>query len=259
MGDFDGRPFDDKVALVTGAGGGIGRATAELFAAQGAKVLAVDLREELAAETVASIEGAGGTGLALAADVTDEAQVQAMVATAVDTWGRLDAAHNNAGMSGTPSAFHEMSLEAWDQVVTLNLTSVFLCMKHELAHMAGESGTGGAIVNTSSGAGIIGFPSLPHYVASKHGVLGLTKTAAQEYVRQGVRVNAVCPGTTDTPMMRGFIGGDEAMEKMMRRTVPTGEMGRPEQIAEAVVWLCSDKASFVNGDTMLVDGGTVCR
>jgi len=254
MGSFDG-----KVALVTGAAGGIGRATAQLFATEGAKVLVVDRDEAGGAETVELIAGAGGEARFQQTDVTDEAQAQAMVAAAVDTFGRLDCAHNNAGMSGVPSAFHEMSLDDWNTVVTLNLTSVFLCMKHELAHMASEAGTGGAIVNTSSGAGIIGFPSLPHYVASKHGVLGLTKTAAQEYVRQGIRVNAVCPGTTDTPMMQGFIGGDEAMEKMMRRTVPTGEMGRPEQIAEAVVWLCSDKASFVNGDTMLVDGGTVCR
>lgn len=259
-----GYGLEGKVALVTGAAGGIGRASAELFAAHGAKVLAVDVDQAGAAETAARIEAAGGVARPHRADVTDEAQVEAMVAAAVEGLGGLDCAHNNAGMSGVPSAFHELAFDDWSTVVGLNLTGVFLCMKHELAHLAGTDDPGGpprggAIVNTSSGAGVIGFPSLPHYVASKHGVLGLTKTAAQEYVRQGVRVNAVCPGTTDTPMMRGFIGGDPEVEKMMRRTVPTGEMGRPEQIAEAVVWLCSDRASFVNGDTMLVDGGTVCR
>lgn len=248
---------DGEVALVTGAGGGIGRATAVLFAAEGARVVVVDLHEDGLAGTVAEVAAAGGEAVAVVADVTDEAQVEAAVATAVERFGRLDCAHNNAGTSGTPAPFTDLSLEDWNRVVTLNLTGVFLGMKHELRVMA-PAGRG-AIVNTSSGAGVIGFPSLPHYVASKHGVLGLTKTAAQEYARSGVRVNAVCPGTTDTPMMQAFIGGDEGVEKMMKRTVPTGELGRPEQIAEAVVWLCSDRASFVNGDTMLVDGGTVCR
>ncbi|MCB1014292.1 MAG: SDR family oxidoreductase [Acidimicrobiales bacterium] len=248
---------DGEVALVTGGGGGIGRATAVLFAAEGARVVVVDVDADGLAGTVAEVEAAGGEGVAVTADVTDEAQVEAAVAAAVDRFGRLDCAHNNAGTSGTPSPFTDLSREDWDRVVTLNLTGVFLGMKHELRVMA-PAGRG-AIVNTSSGAGIIGFPSLPHYVASKHGVLGLTKTAAQEFARSGIRVNAVCPGTTDTPMMQAFIGGDPGVEQMMRRTVPTGEMGRPDQIAEAVVWLCSDRASFVNGETMLVDGGTVCR
>lgn len=246
-----------EVALVTGAAGGIGRATAVLFAAEGARVVVADVDGAGLAETVERIVGAGGEAVAVTTDVTDEAQVRAAVDTAVSRYGRLDCAHNNAGTSGTPTAFHDLALEDWDRVVALNLTGVFLCMKHELAVMA-PAGRG-AIVNTSSGAGIIGFPGLPHYVASKHGVLGLTKTAAQEYVRQGIRVNAICPGTTDTPMMQAFIGGDPAMEKMMRRTVPTGEMGRPEQVAEAVVWLCSARASFVNGESMAVDGGTLCR
>lgn len=247
----------DEVALVTGAAGGIGRATAVLFAAEGARVAVVDVDSAGVDATVGLIESAGGEAVPVVADVTDEDQVAAAVQAAVDAFGRLDCAHNNAGTSGRPVPFTELTLEDWNRVVSLNLTGVFLCLKHELAVMA-PAGRG-AIVNTSSGAGVIGFPGLPHYVASKHGVLGLTKTAAQEYVRSGIRVNAICPGTTDTPMMQAFIGGDAAMEKMMRRTVPTGEMGRPEQVAEAVVWLCSDRASFVNGESMLVDGGTVCR
>lgn len=248
---------DDEVALVTGAAGGIGRATAVLFAAEGARVAVVDVDRAGVDATVALIESAGGEAVPVVADVTDEDQVAAAVKAAVDAFGRLDCAHNNAGTSGRPVPFTDLTLEDWNRVVSLNLTGVFLCLKHELAVMAAAGR--GAIVNTSSGAGVIGFPGLPHYVASKHGVLGLTKTAAQEYVRSGIRVNAICPGTTDTPMMQAFIGGDAAMEKMMRRTVPTGEMGRPEQVAEAVVWLCSDRASFVNGESMLVDGGTVCR
>ena len=254
-----GSPYfrDGEVALVTGAGGGIGAAAARLFAAEGARVVVVDIDRAGAEAVAATIVGDGGEAVGLAADVTEEGQVEAVVALALERWGRLDCAHNNAGTSGTPVAFTDLTLDDWDAVVRLNLTGVFLCMKHELRVMA-PAGRG-AIVNTSSGAGVIGFPSLPHYVASKHGVLGLTKTAAQEYARSGVRVNAVCPGTTDTPMMRAFIGGDLGIEKMMKSTVPTGELGRPEQIAEAVVWLCSDRASFVNGDTMLVDGGTVCR
>ena len=254
-----GSPYfrDGEVALVTGAGGGIGAATAHLFAAEGARVVVVDIDRAGAESVAAAIVDAGGEAVGLAADVTDEGQVEAAVTLAVERWGRLDCAHNNAGTSGTPAAFTDVTLEDWDAVVRLNLTGVFLCLKHELRVMA-PAGRG-AIVNTSSGAGVIGFPSLPHYVASKHGVLGLTKTAAQEYARSGIRVNAVCPGTTDTPMMQAFIGGDPGIEKMMKATVPTGELGRPEQVAEAVVWLCSERASFVNGDTMLVDGGTVCR
>ena len=254
-----GSPYfrDGEVALVTGAGGGIGAATAHLFAAEGARVVVVDIDRAGAESVAADIVDAGGEAVGLAVDVTDEGQVEAAVTLAVERWGRLDCAHNNAGTSGTPAAFTDVTLEDWDAVVRLNLTGVFLCLKHELRVMA-PAGRG-AIVNTSSGAGVIGFPSLPHYVASKHGVLGLTKTAAQEYARSGIRVNAVCPGTTDTPMMQAFIGGDPGIEKMMKATVPTGELGRPEQVAEAVVWLCSDRASFVNGDTMLVDGGTVCR
>lgn len=249
--------FAGKVALVTGGSAGIGRATARAFAAAGASVVLADLDEAGGKAVVQELRDAGQTAVFMQADISQAAEVSRLIADTVATFGRLDCAHNNAGTSGTPAAFTDVTLEDWDAVVRLNLTGVFLCLKHELRVMA-PAGRG-AIVNTSSGAGVIGFPSLPHYVASKHGVLGLTKTAAQEYARSGIRVNAVCPGTTDTPMMQAFIGGDPGIEKMMKATVPTGELGRPEQVAEAVVWLCSERASFVNGDTMLVDGGTVCR
>jgi NAD(P)-dependent dehydrogenase (short-subunit alcohol dehydrogenase family) len=250
----------DKVALVTGAGGGIGRATAELFAREGARgVLVVDLKEDGGEETVERIRKDGGDAQFLRADVTDEAEVERMIRTAVETWGRLDCAHNNAGTSGTGGPFTDFTLAEFNRVIAINLTAVFLCMKHELRQMTAQDPQGGVIVNTSSGAGIIGFPSLPHYVASKHGVLGLTKTAAQEFARQNVRVNAICPGSTDTPMMRGFIGGNADIEAAMKATVPQGELGRPEWLAESVVWLCSDRAAWVNGESMLVDGGTVCR
>ena len=251
---------EDKVALVTGAGGGIGRATAELFAREGARgVLVVDLKEDGGEETVERIRKDGGEARYLRADVTDEAEVERMVRTAVDTWGRLDCAHNNAGTSGVGGPFTEFSLEEFNRVIAINLTAVFLCMKHELRQMVAQDPKGGAIVNTSSGAGIIGFPSLPHYVASKHGVLGLTKTAAQEFARDEIRVNAICPGATDTPMMRGFIGDNQAIEDAMKATVPQGELGQAAWLAESVVWLCSDRAAWVNGESMLVDGGTICR
>jgi NAD(P)-dependent dehydrogenase (short-subunit alcohol dehydrogenase family) len=175
----------------------------------------------------------------------------------VEQLGGLHCAFNNAGINSPMMAFHEMSLEEWNRMIAVNLTAVFLCMKHELAHMV-KSG-GGAIVNTSSGAGLIAAPGMPHYTAAKHGVLGLVKTAAQEYARQNIRVNAICPGVTDTPMMRSFLAGKPEVEQMMMATLPFGRMGRPEEMAQAAVWLCSDSASFVSGESMLVDGASVCR
>ncbi len=248
---------EGKVAMVTGAGSGIGEASARLFADEGAAVAVVDIDGDAAARVVELITGAGGDARAYTADVTDEDQVRAVVAAVVDAFGRLDLAHNNAGVSGAPSAFTDLSLDDWRRLIDTNLTSVFLCMKHELAVMA-EQGAG-AIVNSSSGAGVVAAPGLPHYTAAKHGVLGLTKCAAQEYARRGIRVNAVLPGTTRTPMIEAFIDGNADIEKMVTRGIGRGTLGEPEEIAQAAVWLCSDRASFVNGESMLVDGATVCR
>jgi NAD(P)-dependent dehydrogenase (short-subunit alcohol dehydrogenase family) len=191
------------------------------------------------------------------ADVTKPDDVEALVAHALSTFGRLDCAHNNAGVTGPGGSVADYSLDDWNRVLAINLTSVFLSMKFEIPSMV-EQGSG-AIVNTASGAGLVGFPGLPAYVASKHGVVGLTKAAAMEYVKAGVRINAICPGSTRTPMLEAFMGGDPKMERMMAAAAPIARLGRPEEIAEAVVWLCSDAASFVVGQALAVDGGAVMR
>ena len=248
---------DGEVAIVTGAAGGIGRASAELFAREGARVVVADVQEPALQETVDRIAGAGGEATAVPADVTDEAQVQALVEAALDRYGRLDCAHNNAGISDAVTAFADLTLEQVQRMLGVNLVGVFLCMKHELKHMV-DTGRG-AVVNTASGAGVVGAPGLAHYSASKHGVLGLTKSAALEYTRAGVRINAVCPGTVDTPMLQDTIAGDPGFEKLMRRTTPTGEFGRPEEVAEVAVWLCSDRARYVNGESVICDAGAIAR
>ena len=246
-----------KVALVTGAGTGIGRASAQGFAAAGASVVVADVADDAAEETVRLVAHAGGEAVRVHADVTDDAQVEAMVRAAVDAFGRLDYAHNNAGMSGVPAGIVELDRAQWDRTVALNLTSVWMSMKHEIPAMLANGG--GAIVNTSSGAGLVGFAALPAYVATKHGVIGLTKSAALEYVRRGIRVNAVCPGTTRTPMIEAFVAGDESMERMMSQASPIGRMASPDEIAAAVVWLCSDAASYVTGVALPVDAGAVAQ
>jgi NAD(P)-dependent dehydrogenase (short-subunit alcohol dehydrogenase family) len=243
-----------RVAIVTGGGSGLGRACALEFGAAGASVLVADVDAEGGGETVAKIDGAAEF---LRVDVTRPDDVEGMVAHAVETFGRLDFAVNNAGMTGRSAPTADYTLDDWNVAIGLNLTGVFLCLKHEIPAMI-ETG-GGAIVNMASGAGLVGFPGLPAYVASKHGVVGLTKAAALEYVKAGVRINAVCPGSTRTPMLEGFMGGNEAIEQAMTAGVPLGRLGRPEEIAAAVVWLCSDAASFVVGHAMAVDGGSVIQ
>ena len=246
-----------KVALVTGAGSGIGRAAAQIFAREGAKVAAADVNQASAEKTVGLIRAAGGEAFGLQADVSKAAEVEAMVAAVVETYGRLDCAFNNAGIEGALASTADYTETDWAPVIAVNLTGVWLCMKYEIPRML-ETG-GGAIVNTSSAAGLLGAPRMPAYVASKHGVVGLTKTAALEYAKSGVRVNAVCPGVIDTSMVGRLKERRPRMFEKIVRGEPIGRIGRPEEIAETAVWLCSDAASFVTGHAMSVDGGIVAQ
>jgi NAD(P)-dependent dehydrogenase (short-subunit alcohol dehydrogenase family) len=242
---MEARPFEGKVAIVTGGGSGIGRATALLLGQQGAQVVVADVNEEGGEKTVAEI---GGGARFVRTDVTSPEDVAALVASCD---GRLDIAFNNAGTSGIFGNVADTNIDEWRQVVDLNLVGVYLCMRAEIPLMQ----PGSVIVNTSSGAGLMGFAGLSAYVASKHAVIGLTKTAALEYARAGIRINAVCPGTVRTPMIEGFFGGDETALQAMGEMMPIGRMATPEEIAAAVVWLCSEQASYVTGMAMPVDGG----
>ena len=248
---------EGKVALITGAARGIGEAAARLFAAEGAAVIAVDKDVAAAEAVIKDIRARGGEAMAHGADLTNEDDVEAMIRAAIDNYGRLDCAFNNAGISGRFGSFIDLPLSEWRQMIDVNLTSVFLCMKYELGVMAAQGF--GVIVNASSGAGVVAAPGLPHYTAAKHGVLGITKCAAQEFAAKGVRVNAILPGTTRTPMIESFINGDPNIEKMVSRGIGRGYLGEPSEIAEAAVWLCSDRASFVSGASLSVDGSTVNR
>jgi NAD(P)-dependent dehydrogenase (short-subunit alcohol dehydrogenase family) len=245
--------FESETAIVTGAGSGIGRASAERFAADGANVVVADIDREAAEQTVTQVESAGGTAVAVETDVRDEDAVEAMVDVARGEFGGVDIAHNNAGLEGADDPLADQTVANWDRVVDTNLKGVWLCLKHELQAMT-EDGDGGAIVNTSSVAGLAAAGNTP-YVASKHGVIGLTRVAAAEYAPDGVRVNAVCPGATETPLLQK--AADEAPEEIERllQSVPLSRLAEPGEIADAVAWLCSEQASFVTGNAYPVDGG----
>ena len=247
--------LEGKSALITGGGGGIGRATSLAFAREGARVAVADASEQTARETVALINAAGGQAMTLTGDVTNAVTVEAMVKSVVTSYGRLDCAFNNAGIAGfqvdaAGKKTADWSEASFDRMIGVNLKGVWLCMKYELPQMIAQGG--GAIVNTASIAGLIGLPTSSAYVAAKHGVVGLTKTAALEYADDKVRVNAVCPGYIETNMTADTMRrrGAEIMAK-----VPFNRMGKPEEIAEMVVWLCSDRASYVSGAAYNVDGG----
>ena len=243
------------VALVTGAGSGIGQATARLLAQRGAQVVVADIDESAAKGTA---DGIGDGAAAIRVDVSDTAAVEAMVAFAVERFGGLDWACNIAGIAPPARPFVEHSVDDWQRTIDVNLSGVFFCMQHEIRRLLAQ-GRGGAIVNMSSGAGVVPAPGQPQYTAAKHGVLGLTKQAAQEYARDGIRVNAVLPGQTETAPMREYLEAlPDGGEKMLRR-LPMRRMAQPLEIARAVVWLCSDEASYVNGDSLVVDGGLIVR
>jgi NAD(P)-dependent dehydrogenase (short-subunit alcohol dehydrogenase family) len=247
----------DKVALVTGGGSGIGRKTAELLAREGARVLVCDLDEQGGQETTAAIAESGHEVAFLRVDVCVEEEVEAMVAHCLERFGRLDCAVNNAGIGGPAGELDAIALSDWNRVLAVNLTGVFLCMKHEIPVL--RTAGAGSIVNMSSGAGLIATPGLAAYCASKHGVLGITRTAAIENAQTGVRVNAVCPGSIDTPMLRAGMAANPEVEAMIRASMPIGRLGEAEEVAEAVVWLCSERASLVTGHAMGVDGGALAR
>ena len=245
--------FADKVAFVTGAGSGIGRAVAVAFARAGASVTLVDVDETGIEETARQVTDAGGKSLPITCDVTSSEDVDAAVRATVDNFGRLDAAFNNAGIEQPVAPLAEITPADFDRLVAINLRGVYNCMRSQVPAMLAESG--GTIVNTASGAGVVGIAGQAAYCATKFGVVGMTKAAALDYAADGVRVNAVCPGIIETPMMDRFTGGTEEGRTRVIAQEPIGRMGKPDEIADAVLWLSSPASSFVVGHALVVDGG----
>ena len=244
------RRFTGKVAFVTGAASGIGRATAIAFAAEGARVAILDRTEDALNETADAVRYAGAEVLTIACDVSKPEEVEAAVARTVETFGRLDIAFNNAGVENKAAPVAEIELDEWDRILDINLRGTFVCMKHELAQMVRQGS--GVVVNTSSGAGIRGVAGGAAYAASKHAIIGLTKSAALDYAKSNIRVNAILPGNIETPMMDRFTGGD--IQKAIDLE-PVGRLGKPEEIADAVLWMSADLGAFVTGASISVDGG----
>jgi len=247
----------DKVAIVTGAGSGIGRATAIRLAADGARVIAADINGAHCEQTWSMLKAAGAEAVWQRVDLTKAAEVETLVAFAVKTFGRLDCAVNNAGIQGEIVATVDCSEENWDRIIGINLKGVFLCLKYELRQMLSQGS--GAIVNTASNFGLVGSAQMPAYSASKHGVVGLTKTAALEVAQRGIRVNAVCPGPTLTPLAQGAIDLDPSIPDAIMSRLPIARWGTAEEVAEAITWLCSDAARLVVGAILPVDGGYVAQ
>jgi NAD(P)-dependent dehydrogenase (short-subunit alcohol dehydrogenase family) len=242
--------FNGKVAFVTGAASGIGRATAVAFAAEGARVAILDRTDDALRDTADAIRDAGGDVLVIACDISKPEQVEAAVARTVETFGRLDVAFNNAGVENKAAPVAEIDLDEWDRILDINLRGTFVCMKHELAQMVRQGS--GVIINTSSGAGVRGVAGGASYAASKHAIIGLTKSAALDYAKSNIRVNAILPGNIETPMMDRFTGGD--IQKAIDLE-PVGRLGKPEEIADAVLWMSADLGAFVTGASISVDGG----
>jgi NAD(P)-dependent dehydrogenase (short-subunit alcohol dehydrogenase family) len=245
--------FAGKVAFVTGGGTGIGRAAALAFASEGANVVVADISEQGNQETARMIEAAGSQAVAVHCNVARAEEVKAALEKVVQTFGRLDFAFNNAGIEQPLSPAADISEDEWERIINIDLRSVFLCMKHEIPLMLKQGA--GVIVNTSSGAGVKGIAGQAAYCAAKFGILGLTKAAALDYAKSGIRINAVCPGIIETPMMGRFSGGAPEGRERVIALEPVGRMGKPEEIAAAVIWLCSDETAFVVGHALVIDGG----